>query len=122
TTISLEQLEAVPNIGKKTAQYILDGLTSKRTEILSLDQVLTIKGPVKGNLSGKSFCITGELSHPRKSVEKSILEAGGVVKSSVGKTTSYLVTNDTTTNSSKLQKAKKYGVTVISEGKLYEFF
>lgn len=118
-SMSLEQLESVPNIGKKTAISIYNGLREKESQIRDLDTVLTVKKPVIGNLNGKSFCITGELARPRKIVEKMILDAGGIVKSSVGKTTSYLVTNDTSTGSSKLQNAQKYGVHIIDESALY---
>lgn len=117
-SMSQDQLESVPNIGKRTAQLIYDGLREKEQSIRDLVSVLDVKPPSAGHLTGKSFCITGELSAPRKSIELKILNAGGIVKSSVGKTTSFLVTNDATTGTSKLQNAKKYGVAVINEATL----
>jgi DNA ligase (NAD+) len=109
----------VPNVGERTASLIYFGIQEKREFILDLSTVVNILKS-EGPLSGLSFCITGALSLPRKSAEKQIMDAGGSVKSSVGKGLSYLVTNDSDTTTSKMQKAKKYGVKVISETELYE--
>lgn len=116
---SLTDLVGVPNVGEKTARQIHEGIQAKRDVLIDLSTVLSIRGPTGGVLKGKTVCITGELSRPRKAVEKDVMDAGGQPKSSVGKTTSYLVTNDHLTGSSKMQAAKKHGVTVISEDQLY---
>lgn len=116
--LKVEDLLAVPNIGEITAHQIFNGFQEKRQIIIELLKVISIKKVVGGKLQGKLFCITGELSKPRKAIEKSIMEAGGIVKGTVSVTTSYLVTNDSDTTSSKMQKAKKYGVTVINEQQL----
>lgn len=116
---SADDLVAVPNVGEKTARQIHEGIQARRDVLLELAQVLTIRKPAGGALRGKTVCITGELSRPRKAVEKDIMDAGGQPKSSVSKTTSYLVTNDADTGSSKMQAAKKHGVPVINEDQLY---
>lgn len=117
--LTREDLMKVPNIGEVTAGQVFDGLQAKRGEIEELAKVLDLKRPCSGPLAGKSFCITGATSKPRKAVEKQIMGAGGTVKGSVGAGLSYLVTNDPDTGSSKMQGAKKHGVTVISEAELY---
>ncbi len=119
-SVGFEELRAVPNIGEKTAKSIQEGLLLKRDIILDLSAVLTIKKPAGGALQGKTVCITGELSRPRKMVEKDVMDAGGFPKGSVSKTTSYLVTNQPDTASSKMQNAKKHGVPVIDETGLYD--
>jgi DNA ligase (NAD+) len=86
---------------------------------MDLAEVLDLKKPAAGPLSGKTFCITGATSKPRKAVEKIIMDAGGVAKGSVGAGLSFLVTNDPDTGSSKMKSAKKHGVEVISEADLY---
>lgn len=116
--MDFDGLMAVPNVGEVTARQILEGLSARRELILDLEGVLDIKSSSGGPLEGKTVCITGELSRPRKAVEKLVMDAGGFPKSSVSKTTSFLVTNDSTTTSSKMQKAKKYGVPVIDEASL----
>ena len=118
-SITKDQLEGITNIGEITAQQIFDGLQERKHAILELAEVLEIKGPSTGPLSGKSFCITGATSKPRKAVQKMIMDAGGIVKDSAGSGLSYLVTNETDTSSKKMQNAKKHGTEVISESQLY---
>lgn len=65
-------------------------------------------------LNGKTFVVTGTLdSLTRDDAHSRIRKAGGEVSSSVSKNTSYLVVGDNP--GSKLQKAEKLGVQVLSE-------
>jgi len=116
--LGFDELVMIPNIASKTARGILQGLEDKGHILKELSKVLSVKASC-GILSGKIFCITGELSKPRKTVEKMIMDAGGVVKGTVSSKTTFLVTNDPGTTSSKMKKAKKYGVEVINEVGLY---
>ncbi|MCL2778879.1 MAG: NAD-dependent DNA ligase LigA [Polyangiaceae bacterium] len=68
----------------------------------------------EGPLVGKSFCVTGVLSRKREEVHALLRAAGATIHDSVKKETSYLVAGDKT-GKSKLDQAKKYGVTVIDE-------
>lgn len=113
-----DELKAVPNVGEKTARQIQEGLVACREVLLDLESVLDIRPPGGGPLQGKTVCITGELSRPRKAVEKMIMDAGGSPKGTVSKDTSFLVTNDPGTTSSKMEKAKKHGIPVIDEAEL----
>ncbi|KKK67224.1 hypothetical protein LCGC14_2956200, partial [marine sediment metagenome] len=118
--MDFKQLLAVPNVGEVTARQVMEGLQACRDLILELEQVLDIRSLSGGLLQGKTVCITGELSMPRKAVEKLIMDAGGTPKGTVSKITSYLVTNDSTTTSSKMKKARKYGIPIINEARLLE--
>lgn len=118
--LTVEQLLGVPNIGEITAGQVYEGIQSRRDAILDLATVLTIKDSSAGPLAGSSFCITGATSIPRKALEKKIIEQGGSVKSSVGAGTSYLVTNDPDTGSSKLRNAAKFGTKIITEAALHQ--
>ena len=70
----------------------------------------------EGVLFGKSFCFTGELvTMKRSQAQELVKKNGGTVKSSVVKDLSYLVTNDTSSGSSKNVKAASLGIPVISE-------
>ena len=64
-----------------------------------------------------SFCITGDLSVPRKQLEQTIIDNGGTVQSTVSKNTTYLITNETSSNSSKFVTAQKLGTKIITESK-----
>lgn len=60
-------------------------------------------------------CITGKLSVKRSEFEKELKSAGYTISSSVKKSTSYLITDDPNSTSSKNKAAEKYGITKISE-------
>ncbi len=66
-------------------------------------------------LAGKSFCITGTLSKPRKYFEDIIREAGGTVKN-ISKSVDYLLAGEK--GGSKLDKARDWGVPIIDEEEL----
>ena len=71
----------------------------------------------KVDLSGKTFVITGSLTHYKNRDELvSVIEGfNGKVSGSVSTKTSYLINNDTQSSSSKNQKAKKINIPIISE-------
>lgn len=72
------------------------------------------------SLAGKTFCITGSLSHfaNRDEAKEKIEAAGGKVSGSVSAKTSYLVNNDTESASGKNKKAKELNIPIISEEEL----
>jgi DNA ligase (NAD+) len=116
-SVDIPGLENIPNIGKKSAESIYNQKFSRQEEIRNLASRVTIKRSTGGVLSGKSFCITGSTTIPRKALQKKISDNGGIVKESVVSGLSYLITNEdrSTFTSDKIKKAQKYGVTVITE-------
>ena len=72
-------------------------------------------GSAEPTESKGSICVTGTLSVPRSVFLEKVKKAGWEPKSSVSRSTSYLVTNDPSTGSSKNVAALKYNVKVISE-------
>ena len=71
----------------------------------------------KSDLSGKTFVITGSLNHYKNRDELiSVIESlGGKISGSVSSKTSFLINNNTESNSSKNRKAKELGIPIISE-------
>lgn len=69
------------------------------------------------DLEGKTFVITGSLSHfsNRDELKKLIEDRGGKVAGSVSAKTTYLINNDVLSSSSKNKKAKSLGIPIISE-------
>ncbi len=116
---SEEDFMTVYGFASVMAHTAVEGLKDNEQEMRSLIEknVLTIiEGPLIGSLSGKSFCFTGELvSIKRADAQKKVKSAGGLVKSSVTKDLSYLVTNNPESGSSKNKKAAEMGVTIITE-------
>ncbi|MGE3608831.1 MAG: NAD-dependent DNA ligase LigA [Bacteriovoracaceae bacterium] len=122
-SLTEEKLIAMEGFAEKSSSDILASLKKKLPlieELVSVgvkvkaDEISTGEGP----LSGLKFCITGELSAPRPEIEKRIKQNGGVMVSSVSKNTSYLVTNETESSSSKFVKAKSLGLPIIDENQL----
>ncbi len=119
---TLEELEAVPNIGAVVAKSIHDYFSSAAAKKILTDfQEVGVKiNPVKkrgGKLAGKSFVITGGLeSMSRDEAKEKIRALGGDPAESVSKKTSYVVVGSDP--GSKFEKAKKLGVTILSEAEL----
>lgn len=67
-----------------------------------------------------SICFTGALSIQRSQAAKLAEAAGFEVKNTVSKGLTYLITPDPNSGSSKNEKAKKYGTTVIDEAAFME--
>jgi len=110
------QFEQVPGVGPVKAKFLVDGLKHNQQLILELlDNGVKIKNIVTGNLSGKSFAITGTLSIKRAEIEKMIVDNGGEIKNSVGKGLGYLIIADPQSTSSKAQAARKLGTVLINE-------
>jgi DNA ligase (NAD+) len=119
-----DTLNAVPEIGEKIAQSVIDFFRVE--ENLSLIQFLKEVGlqfkaelrSQKQELAGMSFLITGTLpTHDRKAMEDMIIEHGGKLLSSVSKNLQYLVVGENA--GSKLDKARALGsVNIIDEEEL----
>jgi len=69
------------------------------------------------SLNNQSFCCTGTLTRKRKEIEADIIANGGVIKS-VSKNLDFLVVGDNA--GSKLTKAEKLGITILTEQELNE--
>ena len=117
-TAPAEKIAAVYGFADITAKVLVAGLQENAAEMrtLAAQTIRLEEGGATGALAGTSFCFTGELrTMKRADAEALVKKAGGSCKSSVTKDLSYLVTNDTTSGSSKNQKAAKYGVQIIDE-------
>lgn len=120
---TIGQLEAIPGIGQIVAESI-QGWLSDESNIRLLDKFAQLgvhPVPVQagGSLAGISFVITGALSVSRDELANQIRLRGGNFQTGVGKSTDYLVVGQRV-GSSKLAKAKRLGVKVISEAQLME--
>jgi DNA ligase (NAD+) len=116
------RLVSIDRVGETVATLLLDGISQRKDAIIDLhDQIEIIQGeetPSEGPLSGSTFCITGTLTRPRKEISLSIKSQGGKVVSSVSGNLGFLVAGDS--SGSKLERANRLGVRVISESELDE--
>jgi len=119
--LTVDKLMEIESFAEKSSQDFLSSLTEKFPlidELTTLGFKFTKVVEVSTPLSGKKVCITGSLTEKRSNIEAKIREAGGIVVSSVSSSTDYLLTNDSSSNSSKNVKALKLNIPIISEKKL----
>lgn len=112
--LAAQSIESLKGFGDILASKILLGLKTYKDEIESLLKIISFESNTEGTLSGKSFCFTGPASKPRTFFQALVKKHGGTNSSSVTKDLKYLVSAPNW-DSSKVQKARKYGVTIISE-------
>lgn len=118
-----EQLSAIDGIGEVIAATFFDYFAKEknRMQLERLLPFLDLKTEVIEAgalpLAGKSFVITGSLTHfeNRNACKELIEQKGGKVTGSVTGKTECLINNDNTSNSSKNKKAKELGVRIITE-------
>ena len=117
-TLTVEKLCYIDGFSTIKSQGFIDGWKAIREEINEILKYVTIVEPVKvaNKLGNKSFCVTGTLSRKRGDIQKDIELNGGIIRSSVSSKLDYLVCGEN--SGSKLDKAKRFGVTVISEEEL----
>ena len=119
-----EALLNIRDIGETVADSILEFFAvPQNLEIIEALKTAGVKPRQEerrggGVFSGKKFVITGTLSKPRGAIEKLITDNGGYASSSVSKETDYLVAGENA--GSKLDKAQKLGVRIITEAELTE--
>ena len=114
---SIEQLEAVDDVGEKTATLIHQYLSEQEKEIDRLLDYVEPEVPESGGkLAGKKFCFSGGFPEGKKHWEQLVESNGGVCSSSVSKKTDFLVAGPG--SGSKSEKAKKIGVPIIDTAAL----
>jgi DNA ligase (NAD+) len=116
-----EDLENINDIGPVTAKEIHAFFSDKekREMIKEIEKqgVVIEQEERKTNLNNQSFVITGSLEKmKRENAEEKIFLAGGKTSSSISSKTNYLVVGKNP--GSKLEKAKKQGIKIITEEEL----
>ncbi len=118
-----EELTSVSGIGKVLADawiyYFSQEKNNEMVDRLLMEVHIKQEAEAEGSrkLEGMVFVITGSVEHfeNRKALQEAIEAQGGKATGSVTSKTTYLINNDTTSNSSKNKKAKELGVPIISE-------
>ena len=116
-------LHAIEGLGPILAQNIVDWFTDEHNRsVLAKMQAAGVNMKAEEKvaagtaLAGKTFVLTGAMSAPRGEIKALVEANGGKVTGSVSKKTSYVVAGDSP--GSKVEKAEKSGVPVISEDEL----
>jgi DNA ligase (NAD+) len=123
TDKKIEELSSIPEIGIAIAQSVVEFITNEqqgeivnRLQLAGLQFALSeeqLEGQTD-KLSGKSFVISGVFEMSRTDLKKLIEDNGGKVGSSLSSKTDYLVRGESM-GPSKLEKAEKLDITMISE-------
>ena len=113
-----DELTDIDGIGEVIAEAFDE---DKKDEYLDILSEVNIKeaenAQTTEELAGKTFVITGNVNHfANRNELKALIESmGGKVTGSVTGNTSYLINNDSTSQSTKNKKAAQLGVPVITE-------
>ena len=120
---SVEELDAIPEIGLTVAESVRDWFDDEgnralcdrlRAAGIKTEADRKSSGETDERFAGKQFVLTGTLASFTRDEARALIEArGGRVNSSVSKKTDYVVAGDEA--GSKLDKAQSLGVTVIDE-------
>ena len=121
--MSVEELDAIPEIGLTVAESVRDWFADEGNRALcdrlraagvTTETTRTNSDVVDERFNGKQFVLTGTLAGFTRDEARALIEArGGRVNSSVSKKTDYVVAGEAA--GSKLDKAESLGVTVIDE-------
>jgi DNA ligase (NAD+) len=124
---TIEELEAIDGIGPDRAESIAEWFADEQNRIL-VEELRELglrmetgdeERPVEGPLTGQTYVITGTLEGYTREEAKAALEAlGAKVGDSVSKKTAGVIVGEEP--GSKLAKARKAGVPVLSEADLTE--
>ena len=112
-SLTLDDIRAVDGFERTTAQLYVDNHNRFLQFFKDIEGKYTLdikEKVVGGDLEGVNFMFTGFRD---KEAEKDIVARGGTIQSSVNKDTTYLVTKDINSTSSKAEKARKLGVKII---------
>jgi DNA ligase (NAD+) len=123
---SVEELDAVPEIGLTVAQSVNDWFNDSANLDLSArlksyglqTELQRPKGATSTTLfSGKQFVLTGKLERMTRDEARALIEdRGGRVTSSVSKKTDYVVVGEDA--GSKLTRAEELGIKILDESEL----
>jgi DNA ligase (NAD+) len=122
TSASVEELDAIPEIGLTVAESVRDWFDDEGNRALCdrlraagvKTEARRSSEQVDERFAGKQFVLTGTLSSFTRDEARALIEArGGRVNSSVSKKTDYVLAGEAA--GSKLDKAQELGVTVLDE-------
>ena len=128
-TLPADQLAAIPEIGPKIAQSIVDFFADERNRVIvgrlraaGLQMALTEEETAgqTDKLMGKKVVISGVFAkHSREEYKAMIEQNGGKNVSSISSATSFILAGENM-GPAKLEKARKLGIDIINEDQFLE--
>lgn len=127
SNLTYEELSNIPGVGDVIAKEWIDTFSNPDfiEELKELKEEIDIpKASTNSNkdLDGLTFVITGSLNKftNRDTMIEFIEEHGGKVVTSISSKVNYLINNDITSTSTKNNKAKELGISIVDEDKFLE--
>jgi len=116
----INKLFMLNGIGETIIHNIRNGFKEKEILIKKLNELFKfndkkVENMIQENKNKLSICFTGTMSKSRKELQEIAESRGLINKDSVNKDLNILVCADPNSGSTKLQKASKYGIKIISE-------
>jgi DNA ligase (NAD+) len=118
-----EEFEEIEGFGPEMVKSIAEYVRVNKEKIEKLIKILEPKNPEKKEVketpfTGKTVVLTGTMSKPRSEIKKMLEDLGAKVSSSVSKKTDLVIYGEDA--GSKLDRAKKLGVNLMSEEEMWE--
>ncbi len=121
---TIEELQTIPDIGDKVSQSIIEFFHNTHnidiiSRLIESGIVIEYETVKQGKWNNKTICITGTFATiSRKELQAIIEEQGGIVASQISSKTDILIVG--LDAGSKLAKAKKLGIAIITEKELQD--
>ena len=123
------QLTEIEGIGDVIAQSFVDYFDDEDNVdqfVRLVKELKLIQEEISTNteMVGVTICVTGDvyIFPNRRAIKELVENLGGKLTGSVSKSTSYLVTNDTTSGSNKNKAAAAYGIPILTEQEFIDKF
>ncbi len=118
-----EKLLGIDGFGEEMAESFLEFLRVNKELVTKLLSIITPKNPEKKEIKessfvGKTIVLTGTMSESRDKIKEELENLGAKVTNSVSKKTDFVIYGDDA--GSKMEKARKLGVALMSEAKMRE--
>lgn len=126
---SYSEIDSINGVGDVIASNFVNYFNNKENvdNFIDLYRQLVIeqeKISTNTSMNGVVICVTGDVYiFPNRRAIKDLVEnLGGKLTGSVSRSTSYLVTNDTTSGSRKNKAAQEYGIQILTEKQFIDKF
>ena len=119
---SYNQLVNIEGVGDVIAESFVNYFADKEKAdqfVRLVKELRIVKEQISTNtaMNGVTICVTGDVYKfsSRRVIKDVVEQLGGKLTSAVSRSTSYLVTNDTSSGSNKNKAAQQYGIPILSE-------
>jgi len=120
--VESEKFLEIDGFGEEMVKSIEEYIKVNREKIEELIKIINPKNPqkkeIKSSFSGKTIVLTGTMSKSRNEIKELLESLGAHVTNSVSKKTDYIIYGENP--GSKLEKAKKLNVKILSENEMWK--